>query len=127
MTIPEQMIILMIAFQIKHLVMDWWLQPPWMYKNKGTFGHPGGLVHAGWQALVSIPLLLKLTPASFNLILMLALLEFVAHYTMDLVKMNLNRKMSWGPTTSENFWRLTGFDQFIHQFTYVVMIAVIYT
>lgn len=33
---------------VKHFICDFPLQAtPWMYRNKGTYLHPGGLVHAG--------------------------------------------------------------------------------
>lgn len=41
------MILLFILFQIKHFICDFPLQAfPYQYLNKGTYGHPGGLIHA---------------------------------------------------------------------------------
>ncbi|MCX6783368.1 MAG: hypothetical protein NTZ20_05315 [Candidatus Levybacteria bacterium] len=36
----------MFYLQIKHFLIDWFLQFPYEYKNKGTYGHWGGIRHA---------------------------------------------------------------------------------
>ena len=44
--------LLLIALLTKHLIVDFPLQAfPYQYKNKGTYGHPGGLLHAGLHLL----------------------------------------------------------------------------
>jgi hypothetical protein len=122
-------LILLILLQVKHFVCDWLYQPPYMYLNKGTFGHPGGLIHALWQG-VGTAICLAFMPWGWPwqdvlyLIIQFAAGELFIHYMVDYGKMNLNRIMKWGPTTSEWFWRLTGFDQLLHQLTYVLVIWV---
>ena len=120
------MIELLLAFQIKHFIFDFLYQPPYQYKNKGTLGHPGGLVHA-LQHAIPTAIILTCWDAQFGLphyhiIPYLALAEFVIHYFVDWGKMNLNAKLGWGPLTTDNFWRLLGFDQLLHQLTYVWII-----
>mgnify|MGYP001765158580 CR=1 FL=1 len=46
MVLSVQVLILLLLFQIKHLVVDWLWQPPYEYLNKGTWLHLGGLQHA---------------------------------------------------------------------------------
>ncbi|AXQ69940.1 membrane protein [Caulobacter phage CcrSC] len=124
-----QIVWLAILFQVKHFVFDWAYQPPYMWKNKGTFGHWGGIVHSGihaiWTALI-LALFAAITLKSddaVRAIPLIALAEFVAHYLIDWAKMNINRKMGWTATTHHAFWVLTGFDQLLHQLTYVAIIA----
>ena len=105
------------ALFTKHWVVDFMFQPPYMYKNKGTYGHPGGIVHAGLHGLTSAALF-GFLPGG----LWLCVAEFVIHYHIDWAKMNLNRVFGWGPMTSENFWRLLGFDQWLHAMTYIWML-----
>jgi kynureninase len=35
------------VLMLKHAVADFYLQTPYQYLNKGTYGHPGGFIHAG--------------------------------------------------------------------------------
>lgn len=114
---PIEIVLIFLLLQIKHLVFDFLFQPPWQYKNKGTFGHWGGIVHSLQHGVPTFLILLMFTVPWVSVLM--ALLEFSIHYLVDWSKMNLNAKMGWGPTTSENFWRLLGVDQFFHQLTYV--------
>ncbi|UTU08035.1 hypothetical protein CcrC1_gp349 [Caulobacter phage C1] len=120
---------LMLLLQIKHFVFDWVYQPPYMWKNKGTFGHWGGIVHSGlhaaWTALILALFGGVVLPpdAAMKVIPWIALGEFIAHYLIDWAKMNINRKMGWTATTHHAFWVLTGFDQLLHQLTYLAIIA----
>jgi DNA (cytosine-5)-methyltransferase 1 len=42
----ETTLFIMVLFVLKHLVFDWLYQPPFMYKNKGTYWHIGGVMHS---------------------------------------------------------------------------------
>ncbi len=128
---------LLLFFQAKHLWVDFMYQPPYMYKNKGTFGHWGGIAHSGLHAAVtliglyaffggvySLPSSEAMPVGGFQVLWLpvyLALAEFIVHYLVDWSKMSLNRHKNWGPTTSEMFWRLLGVDQCLHQVTYIGM------
>ena len=111
-------ILLLLAIQVKHLVVDWILQPAWMWQNKGTYGHFGGIAHSLFNAVFTAICFLLITDSFF---LILAL-DFVAHYHIDWAKMNITRLTKWGPTTHPEFWWLTGFDQYLHQLTYILLI-----
>jgi hypothetical protein len=116
-------LVLMTWFVIKHFICDFPLQAfPWIYNNKGTLGHPGGLVHAGIHGIATFIILCFLAPPYAFL---LAGFDMVVHYFIDWGKMNLNRITGWGLTTSEWFWSLLGFDQLLHYLTYILIIYVI--
>lgn len=94
-----------------------------MWQNKGTFGHWGGIVHSGVHAFATyIILCFFIVPAAA---LALAVFEFVVHYATDWAKMNINRVKGWTATTHNEFWQLTGFDQLVHQLTYVAILYMI--
>jgi hypothetical protein len=122
---PVIMVLMALALiQIKHQIIDWMWQPPFEYLNKGTYGHWGGVRHAlknaiGTGLAIYIGFLGLVSP---GLALSLAVLDFVIHYHIDWSKVNLNRFMGWGPTTHAQFWWLTGFDQTLHQLTYLGLI-----
>lgn len=112
---------LFIGLITKHFLCDFPLQTRYQYSNKGTYGHPGGLLHA----LISVAgtmVALVVVLGYYNFFWWVALLEGVIHYHMDWAKMNLNNKWKLGPLTSEQFWWLLGFDQWIHYLTYAAMI-----
>ena len=102
----------------KHFIADFPLQGPYQYRNKGTLGHPRGILHAAIHAVTTALILMWFTP-SFVLI---AFAEGIAHYFIDWAKVNLNARMGWGPLTSEKFWWLLGFDQWLHQMCYLVIV-----
>lgn len=102
----------------KHFIVDFPLQAfPYQYKNKGTYGHPGGLLHSGLHLIGTFIVLSFFIPVGAAL--MLAFMDEMIHYHIDWAKMNLNAKMGWGPTTHEKFWILLGFDQYLHALTYL--------
>lgn len=116
-------LILLTLLTIKHFVCDFLFQPPYMWQNKGTYGHPGGILHSGFHSAVTFILLLFfLNPL---LALGLAAFEFIVHYHMDWFKMNYNAKKGWTATTHNEFWILLGVDQLVHSLTYIAIIALI--
>lgn len=117
------MILLLTLLLVKHFIWDFWYQPPYMWQNKGTFLHPGGVAHSLTHALTTLVILLYFAPALAGT---LAAFEFVSHYLTDYAKMNINRIKGWGATTHNEFWQLTGFDQLVHQLTYVVILAAVF-
>lgn len=126
----ECVLILALAFIIKHFVVDFPLQVPYHYLNKGTYMHPGGLQHAGLHGLATIAILTYLLQighvlASLEMILLMGVLDFVVHYHVDWAKMKLNAKMGWKPDNSEYFWWFLGLDQFLHMLTYLGIIWIL--
>jgi hypothetical protein len=105
---------------IKHFICDFPLQAnPWLYRNKGTYMHPGGIAHAGIHALGT---LLVLAPFIGSLSMLYAALDMLAHYHIDWAKMNISKRYDLQPNNSERFWILLGFDQLLHHITYFIII-----
>lgn len=127
MVLSVQVLILLLLFQIKHLVVDWLWQPPYEYLNKGTWLHPGGLQHAAKHLaatyiVLALAALVLHMPIHVGVGWLLATLDGVVHYLIDWSKMNINKRYQLTPTNSENFWRLVGVDQFLHQATYIAIV-----
>jgi hypothetical protein len=105
---------------IKHFICDFPLQAnPWMYLNKGTYMHPGGIAHAGMHALGT---LLVLAPFIGSVSVVYAAIDMLVHYHIDWAKMNVSKRYDLQPNNSERFWILLGFDQLLHHITYFVII-----
>ena len=111
---------LLIALQLKHFIIDFPLQTRYQWSNKGTYGHPGGILHAALHGLGTGAILFYFTGNS-SLAMLLASLDMIVHYHIDWAKMQINARMGWTPANS-NFWVLLGLDQFLHQLTYIAIV-----
>lgn len=125
------LITLMVLLFTKHFVVDFLLQFPWHYNNKSKYGHPGGISHAFSHCLFTGMSLILVSLVftihwGFFLILFLAMLDGVLHYHIDWAKVKIKEHFGWGPTTHEEFWILTGFDQYLHALTYIAIIVILF-
>lgn len=105
---------------VKHFICDFPLQAfPWLYRNKGIYMHPGGLVHAG---LHGIGTLIVLAPFIGSAAFLYAAIDTLTHYHIDWAKIKLSKKYDLKPERDEWFWIILGFDQLLHHITYIVII-----
>ena len=116
-------LLVLLLLTIKHFVVDFLLQFRYQWSNKGTYGHPGGLLHAGLHGIGTFLCLFLLVGSAEAYVAALA--DAAIHYHIDWAKMNINAHMGWGPTTHEQFWWLLGLDQFLHSLTYLAIIGLI--
>ncbi len=108
---------LLLLLMIKHFICDFPLQAhPWMYRNKGTYGHLGGLIHA-WIHMVGTAIVVYIC-APAQIAMVMGVIDFFAHYHIDYAKMKIGATFNLKPDNSEWFWILLGFDQFLHFLTY---------
>ena len=121
MTVTE-ILIFLTAVQVKHMLADFWWQSSWMVANKGRYGHPAGLSHAGLHAVLTLAILLGLAVFAPLLSVLVAATELVLHYHIDWMK---ERLLQNGPSdiTDSGFWRGIGLDQLAHQLTYVALLG----
>ena len=113
------MIELLFLLFTKHFIVDFPLQNRFQYSNKGTYGHPGGILHAFLHGLGTFLCFLVTGTTSA---LFYGFLDALVHYHIDFAKMNLNKKLGWTPTTHEQFWWLLGLDQYLHALTYIAFV-----
>jgi len=93
------------------------LQNYWQASNKGTFGHPGGLVHAFLHGLGTL-LILCGPGIVFEYFWLYAIVDAVTHYFIDWAKVNATRKL--GLTFKDpGYWWLLGIDQYLHTLVYI--------
>lgn len=117
-------VLLLIFLQIKHFLADFPLQSPYHYKNKGTYGHPGGIEHAlihgsgtwGLLAIFGFPLLGMIV----------CFVEAIIHYHIDWAKVQLSKNKEWSAhkgthleVYTDKYFYALGFDQLLHQLTYL--------
>ena len=100
------------VLQVKHVICDYFLQTTNQIRNKGLYGHPAGLAHAGIHALGSIPVFL-IYPTRLPVALLILALEFVAHYHIDWLKNDIGSRFGWEQKDKQYWWAM-GLDQLAH-------------
>ncbi|MEM6757985.1 MAG: DUF3307 domain-containing protein [Pseudomonadota bacterium] len=109
--------------QAKHMFADFYLQTSWMLKNRDTYINPGRIAHAGIHAAGTLPVLLLLgVPA--RVALAIAVAEWVVHFHIDWGKGMWSARQGHGPQHA-SYWRAFGFDQALHQWTYLAIVALL--
>ncbi len=108
----------------KHMLADFFLQTPYQYRNKGRYGHPGGLVHVTIHLVLTTPVFLILPPVSLAFAGMLLAGEGAIHYHMDWAKERMGHARGWTPEESA-YWRVFGVDQLVHGLTYIAMVGLL--
>ena len=126
-------LILLTLFTIKHFFCDFHprIQTAWMYKNKGTYGHLGGIAHASIHVYASFALLtfgslgvelVVYKGSHLGLLAGLLLFEGLVHYHMDWFKMWWCERKGYRCDLSDKFWFWFGIDQMVHYLTYIIMV-----
>jgi len=116
-------LLLLAAFQVKHFLGDFVIQNAYILNHRRIWGHPGGLLHVGVHAALSLPVLL-FAGVHGALLAELLLGEAVFHYHVDWAKDLINYRAGWTPANKQ-FWWLTGIDQALHQLSYLVIVGII--
>jgi hypothetical protein len=112
------------VLMFKHVVADFYLQTPYQYLNKGTYGHPGGFLHAGIHAVLTPFVYLVVVPSSLLLVIGITLAEFAVHYHVDWAKEQIMHRNGW-TAHDRGFWYALGTDQLVHGLTYLAIVAVL--
>lgn len=108
---------------VKHLVFDFFLQTAYQYRNKGIYGHPGGILHAGLHAFGTAFLFFYIAPgAALGAAILIG--EFVVHYHIDWSKEQFVKRLGLTAEDAEFWWAL-GVDQFLHGATYVAIVWIL--
>ena len=119
----QLILIVILILQIKHFLCDYVLQSEYQYSNKGKYGHPGGIIHAGLQALFTIVAFVVITPSlAFGFAIIVG--EFIAHYHIDWSKEQILKRRHWVFPQAQ-FWWVFGADQALHEMTYLAIAALL--
>jgi hypothetical protein len=113
-------ITLLALLLVKHCLCDFVFQTPWQLSQKGTYGAPGGLVHAGSHVTGTFIALLAVMPSP-SVIMTVLVAEFVVHYHIDWVKEQVVRRCEI--REGARFWNAIGVDQLLHNLTYLAILV----
>lgn len=111
---------LLFLLQTKHLFADFYLQTPRMLRDRGRYLHMGRVYHAGIHGAGSL-IACVVMGVPFGLALTVALIEWAVHFHIDWAKGVWSDRSGHGPDQA-GYWRAFGFDQAMHQWTYLVMV-----
>jgi hypothetical protein len=106
--------------QFKHFVCDWLIQTDREIKYKGQYLHPAGINHSLKHGLLTAIILLGVLPSESKAFA-LAFLDGVTHYHIDWVKQHCAKRYELSPQ-KKAFWLAIGFDQLLHQLTYITLV-----
>ena len=113
---------LLFALQMKHLLADYCLQTKGMIQNRRRYGHRDGIAHVFVHGAGSL-LVFALFGAISGLVFAIIFGEMLIHYHIDWAKDNLVQRM--GVTTEDrSYWIAAGTDQALHHATYLVMVLI---
>lgn len=122
----EAAIGLLVLLQIKHWYIDFVNQTMAEVHGKGIYGNVLGIWHSAKQGLGTLLAILLITGTGFIVeAVLIALLDFVIHYHTDWAKININKKKNYTVETPE-FWVWLGFDQLVHQLTYLLVLYLVF-
>src|SRR5215469_9055802 len=119
-SLPLLVLLALALFQLKHFACDFALQTPRQIRAKGNYGQLAGLEHAGLHAMASLPALLVLTQSAALIAVVIAG-EFVVHYHVDFSKARIDKWWNFS-SHSTPYWIVFGFDQLLHQLTYLAIV-----
>lgn len=116
-------LLIMTLLILKHFIIDFPLQTPYQWMNKGTYGHMGGILHAGLHGVATMIILsfFVFSPLPF----LLGLFDMVVHYHVDWAKMKINKHYGWKADEHPEFWIALGVDQLLHYLTYIAILFII--
>lgn len=114
--------LLVLAFAVKHLAADFFLQTNWMAQGKQRSSAWLGplCAHTGLHGLGTLAIALAVKPALW----WLALVDFAIHTGIDRGKVLVGQQTRL-PTTDARFWWLMGIDQFLHHVTHLGLAVVL--
>lgn len=124
---PLAALAILFGLQAKHFLFDFVFQSDWQVRNKGRYGHLGGLVHASLHAIGTLIVgLLAVAFGGLALItaLFMAVADVLIHYHIDWAKAQISRRLTLTPDR-DGFWIALGADQAAHQATYLGLVALV--
>lgn len=108
--------VVLLLLLVKHWYIDFVNQTTTEVVNKGVYGSFDGLMHSIKQG-VGTAVVLVCFVSSPVVAVLAALFDFVVHYHVDWIKSNYGCK----DMMAKAFWSHLGFDQLLHQITYLVI------
>jgi hypothetical protein len=117
-------LVFLLLLQVKHFICDGPLQTREMVHDKGIYGLPRGLLHAGLHGIGTFIVCL-IVGLDLRLALALGAIDSAVHYHVDFTKERFVRSHGWSFNNAQFWWAIVG-DQFIHNVTYIAYAAYVF-
>lgn len=111
--------LILVLLQIKHWYIDFVNQTEEEVESKGIYGTWPGVRHSGKHGLATMLIFIVFVGLPFAFVL--GMIDFVIHYHTDWIKMKFGNR----DVETFDFWVQLGFDQMVHQLTYIALIALV--
>jgi hypothetical protein len=94
--------------------------------SKGIYGDGPGIAHSAKQGFGTLMCVLAVVGQEYLLdAVFISLVDFIIHYHVDWAKININKRKNYTVETPQ-FWAWLGFDQLLHQLTYIFIIWAVF-
>lgn len=121
-------LLILVALEFKHYVVDFLWQPRYEWENKKYYMHPAGQVHALKQA-IGTAIVFFFGSAVFEdhlnhavyIVEAAFVIDWVLHYHIDYLKEKFIHYYKIG-FKNPKYWAAFGFDQFLHHLTYIALV-----
>lgn len=120
----NSILLFLLLLQIKHLYVDFYNQSYNEILAKKIYGDFLGIWHSlkhGLGTIICAMLVLELEYYNIIFAFILGIIDFVLHYHIDWYKSNYGESDS----NKKEFWTWLGFDQMLHQITYIFLALMI--
>jgi hypothetical protein len=119
MTEIQIALVLLSLLFVKHWFADFVVQFDYMVAQKGTYGADGGIHHSLIHAILTWCIVGYMFGNTVGILM--STLDFLTHYHIDWLKMNISR---WRRLTIQDweFWMWLGADQMAHSLVYITMV-----
>jgi hypothetical protein len=107
----------------KHWYIDFVNQSMEEVVGKGIYGNAHGVMHSLKHG-IGTGLIMWLFISDPLMAIMLGFIDFVIHYHIDWLKININKRYNY-TTENPKFWAWLGADQLAHSFTYLWLVWMI--
>ena len=108
---------------VKHWYIDFVNQSMEEVVGKGIYGNAHGVMHSLKHG-IGTGLIMWLFISDSLMAIMLGFIDFVIHYHIDWLKININKRYNY-TTENPKFWAWLGADQLAHSFTYLWLVWMI--
>ena len=116
----DSIFILLALLFVKHWYIDFVNQSMEEVTGKGIYGNAYGIMHSIKHGLGTFAVFwLFIGEIQFSLLI--GFIDFVLHYHIDWLKININKRYNY-TTENPKFWAWLGADQLAHSLTYLGLV-----
>jgi hypothetical protein len=120
MTMFDSIFILLALLFVKHWYIDFVNQSMEEVTGKGIYGNAYGIMHSIKHGLGTFAVF-WLFIGDIEYSLLIGFIDFVLHYHIDWLKININKRYNY-TTENPQFWAWLGADQLAHSLTYLGLV-----